>query len=158
MKGDFKFSFFNFQCLLELIILLMIVIYILTSKTSQSPTKLRIGNKVTIKLIVANSEEKKIQGYSKQPPIDYQQGMLFVYQSPGFSSFWMREMLFNLDFIFIRQNRIVDLVENVKNPKDNHGQIEFVNSRQAFDQALEVKAGFIKKYQVRINDPVQIDP
>jgi uncharacterized membrane protein (UPF0127 family) len=70
----------------------------------------------------------------------------------------MREMLFNLDFIFIRQNRIVDLVENVKNPKDNHGQIEFVNSRQAFDQALEVKAGFIKKYQVRINDPVQIDP
>jgi len=147
---------YSFKFLFGLTLLLIIAILILTSKTNKTQSKLIVENKTTIAITLANTEEKKIQGYSQHLPISYQEGMLFVYDQPNFYSFWMKDMLFDLDFIFIKDQRIVDLVEDVKAPPNNHGQIEYINSKKIFNKVLEVRSGFIKKYKTEINNRIQI--
>jgi len=115
---------------------------------------MNLGNKVTLQVEVADTEAEHIQGYSNHPPIGYQEGLLFVFESEGVYPFWMKEMLFDLDFIFINNERVVYLLENIKAPVNNQGQIEYANSQVPFNQLLEVKSGFIEKYKIKVEDQV----
>ena len=124
----------------------------LKAKSQFKTQKLNIADKVKINVTVADSNQERTQGYSNHPKISYNEGLLFVFPSANTYQFWMKDMLFDLDFIFIRDKRVVYLLENIKAPINNDGQIEYAISPKPFDQLLEVKAGFIEKYQIIIND------
>ncbi|MBI2594091.1 DUF192 domain-containing protein, partial [Candidatus Curtissbacteria bacterium] len=52
-------------------------------------------NDKAFRVSVARSEKEKQIGLSKTQKIDESQGMLFVFDSPDFHSFWMKEMKFS---------------------------------------------------------------
>lgn len=146
-----------FQTIIGLFLLIIAIFILAPNKNQTKPElKLRIGRKTEISVILLKTDVDKSKGYSNHKPIGFTEGLLFVYDSPGIYPFWMKEMLFDLDFIFINKNKIVYLKENIKAPINNNDQINFINSPYSFDQALEVKQGFIKKYKIRINDEVKI--
>lgn len=142
---------------LWLIIVITTVIltgFILKTKPAVKTKRLTIGNKVTIEVNIADTNQKRAKGYSNHPEIDYNEGLLFVFEQPNVYPFWMKEMLFDLDFIFIKEEVVVYLLENIKAPVNNHGEVEYAISEKPFDQLLEVKAGFIDKYKIAIGDEV----
>ncbi len=141
---------------MAIIVIAILILAGLSLKTKpQSDTKkLTVSNKVTLEVTVANTDKTRTKGYSNHPEISYNEGLLFVFPSADTYQFWMKDMLFDLDFIFIRDKRVVYLLENIKAPINNDGQIEYAISPKPFDQLLEVKAGFIEKYQIKINDPL----
>lgn len=107
-------------------------------------------------LTIADTAEKQARGYSGHAPIGFSEGMLFVFTYPTQETFWMNEMLFDLDFIYEVNGKVDYLVENVRAPIHNNGEMTYINSPRLFDAVLEVKSGFIKKYSIQIGDPMKI--
>lgn len=137
-------------------VILILAVPRLQKQPKSHSSRINLGNKVTIQVDVADTQEERNQGYSNHPPIDYQEGMLFVFDQVGVYPFWMKEMLFDLDFITIRKNKVLEIFENIKAPVNNQGILEYVNPTKPFDRLLEVKSGFTGKFGIKVGDLVEI--
>lgn len=65
---------------------------------------------------VARGEEKKNLGLSGRQSLAPKNGMLFLFDPPAVPLFWMKDMSFNLDFVWILDNEVVDVTRNVPYP------------------------------------------
>jgi len=67
-----------------------------------------------IVLEIASSTEAQEMGLSGRPSLPDDRGMLFVFEYPGIYSFWMKDMLFPLDIIWIDASKtIVQMNSNI---------------------------------------------
>jgi uncharacterized protein len=111
-----------------------------------------IGDTVfTVKL--ANTPALRAQGLSGTIPLEDKQGMLFVFGSTGNYGFWMKDMSYPLDFIWIDENkRIVSITENIY--PESYPAVFYSNT--AILYVLEVPAGSIKRFSLQVGDTVKI--
>src|SRR5258706_16124297 len=65
--------------------------------------------------VVKNDNDRQI-GLTKYASISDTQGMLFLFDKPGFYTFWMKNMKFPIDMIFIHDDVVVSYVENATPP------------------------------------------
>ena len=68
---------------------------------------------------------------------------------------WMKNTLFPLDVIFIRDNRIVHIYENL--PPCNTKNCTKFNSKFKVDKIIELKAGSVKKFNIQVEKIVEIE-
>ena len=113
------------------------------------------GDRVIVRIEVARTDVEKIRGLSGRDGLAPGEGMLFVYEEPARPAIWMRGMRFPLDILWIRDGRVVDLVTEVVPPIPGEVPRVFV-PRQEARYVLEVPAGFVERYGIVLNDPVQI--
>ena len=106
---------------------------------------------------IADSPEEKKQGLSGRESLAGDRGMLFIYPEPGNYSFWMKEMKFNLDFVFINDQKVVDLKENIPFPKEGE-EPAIIKTETEFDKVLEINQGMIEKLGIKVGDEVVISP
>ena len=128
--------------------------YFFLRPQSPPPKNLLKVGQCQFEVEVARTLEEKRQGLSNRPSLDRFKGMLFVYDQPEKPLFWMKDMEFPLDFVWIQQGRVVDLSQNIPPPKDNNGQIARVSPAEPADWVLEINAGMIKECQIKVGDPV----
>jgi uncharacterized membrane protein (UPF0127 family) len=84
--------------------------------------------------------------------LEDKRGMLFIFPAEGQHGFWMKNMRFPLDIIWInREGNIVDIKENV--PACRDVCLPFYPQKQAL-YVLEVKGGFCRKQRLRIGEYV----
>ncbi|MCI0370406.1 MAG: DUF192 domain-containing protein [candidate division NC10 bacterium] len=114
-----------------------------------------LGGRVTVGVEVAVTEQEKTRGLSGRPGLGPGTGMLFAYPDPGFRSMWMLGMRFPLDFLWIRDGRIVDLFENIPPPRPGEQPVT-VTSPEPTQFILELPAGFIRAHSLRRGDPAAI--
>ena len=133
---------------------LLITKSFVSSGTSNSAPKVIIGNK-TFLAEIADSRQERETGLSKRDFLEQSNGMLFVYSDNVAGGFWMLDMLFPLDFIWIGKDcTVVDLTENVvieTNQEDLH--VYYSNPPAAFN--FEVNGGEIELSNIQIGDIVQ---
>lgn len=99
-------------------------------------------------LILTDTEQRKITGLSGSKPLNENEGMLFQFPAPGRYGFWMKDMSYALDFIYLNNNVVVELVENVSpNTYPN-----IIIPEKKFNSAIEVKAGLVNKKKIQIGD------
>ena len=67
---------------------------------------LRIGEK-DYRVEVANTEEARQRGLGGRESICEHCGMLFLFDAPGKYGFWMKDMRFALDILWVRNGRVV---------------------------------------------------
>lgn len=96
----------------------------------------------------------KARGLSGRERLGEAEGMLFVYPVPAQHPFWMNGMRFDLDFIFIRGDRVVDLKEKIPAPAGGDPPATVIPGAPA-DKILEVNAGFIAEHGIKIGDKVK---
>ena len=109
-------------------------------------------NDIIIPVELADTLEKHIQGLSdKEELID---GMLFLFDERQIRSFWMKNMHFPIDIIWISHRRVVNISKNLQpegeNPKKTYSSIYPVY------YVLEVNAGFCEQNNISIGDRVKI--
>ena len=117
----------------------------------KSPT-VKINNR-TFKLFVAKTDKDRQIGLSKYKKIDSTQGMVFPFSKASYYPFWMKEMKFSIDIIYIKDGKIVTIYKNVPTPKDNSNPPVY-NSTAPADTVLEVNAGLSQKYNFKEGDKV----
>jgi uncharacterized membrane protein (UPF0127 family) len=83
--------------------------------------------------------------------------MLFVFEEPGIYPFWMIEMQFPLDFVWIGSGcTVVDLTENVPSPQPGEDSGDLPRYRPAAEvqYVLEINAGEIESAGISTGDAV----
>lgn len=102
---------------------------------------------------IADTDEKRVKGLSDRDTLAQNAGMLFVFPTPGFYRFWMKDMKFPLDFVWINDDRIVDLTENVP-ATTSSSDLKTFTAKYPFDKVLEVNAGTVKLFNIAIGDTI----
>ena len=108
-----------------------------------------IINGVEIQLEVARTPEEQARGLSDREVLGENAGMLFIFQEPTTPSFWMKEMKFPLDIIWIgNDRRIVDISENIA--PETFPQL--FHPHVPAQYVLEVNAGWAKSHNISVGD------
>lgn len=104
-----------------------------------------------VRVEVADTKEKRINGLSGRTQIPTNQGMLFVFEDDGAYSIWMRNMQFSLDVFWIdKDGIIVDVWENAH--PSSYPQV--YEPEKPARYIIETIAGFAEVYNVEIGDEV----
>src|SRR4030042_3120129 len=109
-------------------------------------------NNQTIYVNLAITNEEKSKGLSGRNNLSENEGMLFIFDYKSIPDFWMKGMKFPLDIIWINDNIIVDVDENIQNPKSlsNLNQLQKYSPSVPINFVLEVNAGFCSKKGIKI--------
>jgi hypothetical protein len=112
---------------------------------------LEIGShKITVE--IAGTPASQTQGLSNHAPLGENQGMLFVFPDKQVRSFWMKEMLFPLDIIWLDGNRIVKISANL--PPEGMAPSKAYSSDLPVNYVLEVNAGWVNRAGIKIGEQI----
>ena len=106
---------------------------------------------------VATTSAQQQQGLSGEKNLPQDQGMLFLFKTKERYAFWMKGMQFPLDIIFIKDNKIDTIIQNIKPPAGNTTNLPIYQPDHAVDKVIEINAGLAKKYNFKKNDDVKIE-
>src|SRR5262249_28055298 len=104
---------------------------------------------------VADTDARKQQGLSGRLALLAGHGMLFPYDEPGIQGFWMPDMHFDIDIVWIRAGRIVHIEADV--PHAVSDPLPVYRPQEPADQVLEVPAGTAARFGWRVGDVVRVD-
>ena len=107
----------------------------------------------TIPIEIASSSEDMLRGLSERKNLEYGNGMLFIFDNLGSHGFWMKDMNFPVDIIFINENfEVVGIEKNLSTSTypEIFGE-EFISK-----YVLEVSAGFADKSGIKIGDKTDL--
>lgn len=105
---------------------------------------------------VADTRTEQAQGLSGREKLEIDEGMLFVYADKKILDFWMKDMLFPIDLLWIEDNTIVAWQENMPIPLAGASLAELptYSSPKAVNHVLELPAGTIKRLALSVGDQV----
>ena len=89
---------------------------------------------------VADTLKKRSLGLGKRTSLKKGWGMLFVFEKRKPYRFWMKDMQFPLDIIWLDNNRIVHIIHNAK-PSNSEDEPEVMTSPVPVNFVLEIAAG-----------------
>ncbi len=112
-------------------------------------------NGVKIEVEVADTFLAREKGLSGREKLEENKGMLFVFEIKDFHSFWMKEMKFPIDIIWISNDRIVDIAHNV--PTVAGEFLKTYKPKEPVNFVLEVNAGFSERHGLKAGDRVEIE-
>lgn len=123
---------------------------------SKKTTILQINGN-NIKVEIADTKEKRNKGLGGREALATDSGMLFIFDKPAKYSFWMKGMKFGLDLIFIRENEVVDIIQNVLPPQigEKDENLHIYMSKTEVDKVLEVPSGTAKNLGFQEGDIVK---
>jgi len=70
----------------------------------------KVVDLTSLRLEVADTDATRTLGLSGRESLDSDAGMLFRFDSPGIYPFWMKDMKFPLDMVWIADGKVVDVV------------------------------------------------
>ncbi|KKR91676.1 MAG: hypothetical protein UW69_C0045G0012 [Microgenomates group bacterium GW2011_GWA2_44_7] len=114
----------------------------------------RVGQKV-IEVEVARTQQEHERGLSKRMKLPPENGMFFVFTDRGQYSFWMKDMMFPLDFIWIDGDKVVEITQDVPFPETGKN-ITTVTPAMPIDKVIEVNGGFINSANIHIGDKFEV--
>ena len=158
MESFINFIRVNIRLLLGIIVVFFVVlltIYLFTKNTNNEAYVAVNDTKFQVELAETNTE-KQI-GLSKTENLPENEGMLFLFDTPDFYSFWMRDMKFPIDIIFINGNKVTTIISNALPPSETGGSLPTFQPTQKSDKVLEVNAGIAKKYNITEGSVIDIN-
>ena len=114
------------------------------------------GDELVLKRAVTHDEV--VRGLSHvSEMVDYD-GMLFVFDQPMTVNFWMNDMTFSLDLIYLDENRVVQEIHHDKLPclsgeLDNCEKYKSVTGNIKY--VVEIPAGMSDNYQIEISKEIK---
>ena len=102
---------------------------------------------------VADTRASRELGLSGRKQMGDDEGVLFVFDGPGRYGFWMKDMQFPLDIVWINQNGVVVSIERNLSP-DTYPQT-YMNQSDA-SYVLEMKAGLAEKFGLYLGSKVKM--
>lgn len=106
---------------------------------------------VDISVLVADTDKTRAQGLSGRESLASREGMWFMFPQSGYYSFWMKDMNFPIDIIWIDENfRIIDRTLRV----DPATYPKTFTSSGPSKYVLEIPAGTADEYGLFIRSTV----
>jgi uncharacterized protein len=142
-----------------LLVLACVLVYVLVFQRPNPPltTNTVTINGAVFNVEIASTSVAQARGLSFRPSLGENDGMLFVFASATIQNFWMKDMNFPLDMIWIGGGKVVGFAENAEpQPGVPLWSLKIYNSPDGTDKVLEVNAGTVAKDNIQVGDPVTI--
>ncbi len=112
---------------------------------------IRTGKELEVEVV--NTKHSVKQGLSGRESIG-SDGMLFIFPSASHHQFWMKEMKFNLDMIWLNDGVVVDVSHDVEKPvvATKLEDLKLISVDSVSDAVLEVRSGKINELGVVVGD------
>lgn len=110
-----------------------------------------LGNK-TYFVEISDTNTERQRGLSLHTPLTSDEGMLFVFEREDFYSFWMKDMLFAIDILWIDSNlRVVHIERNIS--PETYPKVFRPESKSRY--VLEISSGQVDANNIKIGDSVK---
>ncbi len=115
-----------------------------------------LGKEIAVE--IADTPAAREQGLSGRPELAPDTGMLFLFDRASQREFWMKDMRFDLDIVWIREERIVDLSRHVPAPRtpEERSAPARVRPSEPADAVLELPAGSVTLYGWAVGQRVSV--
>jgi uncharacterized membrane protein (UPF0127 family) len=114
-------------------------------------------DRYNISAFVADTDEKRSKGLSGVENMSENQGMLFVFNYPSKQGFWMKEMKFPLDIIWLDLNNSVIHIEKKLQPCTSVLFCTVYSPSKDAKYVLETISGFTDLHSVNVGAKIKIN-
>jgi uncharacterized protein len=125
--------------------------------STPTPTTVTVGD-ASFAVELAVTPQQQAQGLSGRPSLAPGTGMLFILGSEGQPSFWMKDMRFPLDIVWISAEYVVvDITEAVSPPDPGQTTSDLPKYMPAepAQYVLEINAGEAESADIRVGEMVE---
>jgi hypothetical protein len=106
---------------------------------------------------VADEVSERNRGLSGRESLGENEGMLFVFEYPTVPVFWMKDMGFPIDIVWISESKIIGWVPNaLPEPGVQDENLSIYSPPQSVDMVLEFSAGTVSREGFRLGDSVLV--
>ena len=102
---------------------------------------------------IAQTSAEREQGLSGREGLTATSGMLFIFETPGRHSFWMKDMKFPIDIIWLDENFVITYIKSGATPESYPETFE---SKADSLYAIELKAGEAERRNLKVGTKVGI--
>lgn len=133
--------------------------YLFSSSILTPQKKLQVKDQ-TLNIELADTASKRAKGLGGRESLPEGWGMLFVFPQEGRYRFWMKGVKFPLDFVFIKEGGVVDLLKNIPPPQPGQStqSLPVYEPVVPVNMVLEVNSGFVDKYNIKVGDQAAFLP
>ncbi len=111
-------------------------------------------NGTTIEVEIADTPESRERGLSFRRSLPEGRGILFVLPEISRPIFWMKNMKFPIDILWLREDVIVDVIKEAP-PYGDLPPIRYLPEADA-DMVLEIPAGAFDRNKLKLGDHLDI--
>ena len=115
--------------------------------------KICIEDKTCFVVEIADDSEEMTRGLSGRESLDENEGMLFIFQKEITPSFWMKNMKFSIDIIWINEEKTVIKIDRNLNPCFGYGCPIFSPSQPA-KYVLEINSNSSLQHDISEGDKI----
>ncbi len=134
------------------VIIIFLVIFDAIFHNTHKQVEVVLNGK-TFVMDIADTPTKQEQGLSGHQPLADNVGMIFIFDKPGNYGFWMKDMLFPLDIIWVSDDfHIVHIEKNLA--PETYPTIYYPGAPSKY--VLEISAGGSDQNNIKIGDLVKI--
>lgn len=152
------------------LIIFVVIMFLIMGIAKQSPvtvavvppddfgTKLLLPDGSIIKVEVVDTPELKSKGLSGRTSLGEYESMLFVFDNEDYYDFWMPDMNFALDMVWLNKDyQIVDITEDVlPMPGTPLEELPKYRSSSPAQYVLEVNSGFSSEHNLQAGDKLKL--
>ena len=132
------------------IVFVAIILFLNISHKGEFIKSVKIaGQNLKVDLALVPAEQQ--QGLSGRPALSSNAGMLFIFPQPGKYNFWMKDMNFPIDMIWISEDSHIIYIKNNATPELYP---ESFGPNEDAKYVLEVVSGFSNKNNLKVGDSI----
>ncbi len=106
---------------------------------------------------LADTASTRSRGLSGRDNLADNQGMLFIFDKPASYGFWMKDMKFAIDIVWLSGNQIIGFSENLQpEPQKSVFSLPIYYPPANIDKVLEINAGAVRKFGLQIGDKISL--
>ncbi len=110
------------------------------------------GRIITIRAEVADTKQLRRRGLMHRQRLPRGQGMLLLWDRPGFAALWMKNTLIPLDMVFMDGDGVIIYIHENARP----GDLRPISAGRSTLAVLEIAAGEAKRLGLKIGDRVAL--
>ena len=115
-----------------------------------------IDGRMTVSVEIMDTPATREKGLSGRDGLGPDEGMLFLFPAADRYAFWMKDMRFPIDILWINGNELIDITTDVPLPPPNE-EIPRYYPQFPADKVLEVQAGYAKKHGLKPGMEVRVN-
>lgn len=151
-RGTIILMKINKAITLLIIVATFLVILVVLSTVTYKAKVIINGNEFIVE--VAQTKLFQERGLSGHAPLGLNEGMFFMFEKPDKYGFWMKEMNFPIDIMWISEDfKIVHIEKGVK--PESYPKVYYPNEESMY--VLEVSSGRVGALNFKIGDSVRFE-
>ncbi len=148
-----KFKRYDLYIILLIVVVLAATFTFLPNEKVDHVTFMTDSGNVTVSVEVARTQEELRQGLMDRSSLDWDSGMLFMFEPPRVLNFWMKNTLIPLDMVFLSSEGEIIRIERDVPPCASEICPTYGGVYGAY--VVEVNAGFCESRGIKEGDMME---